>query len=86
MWNLPRPGLEPVSPALAGGFLTTAPPGKPDNTLLMQCTVYDIHTGNQNGARGDMQNEIYGFVTMPGGRVRYLKMQIVRPKFKWLWG
>ena len=29
MWNLPRPGLEPVSPALAGGFLTTAPPGKP---------------------------------------------------------
>ena len=28
MWGLPRPGLEPVSPALAGGFLTTAPPGK----------------------------------------------------------
>ena len=29
MWDLPRPGLEPVSPALAGGFLTTAPPRKP---------------------------------------------------------
>ena len=29
MWDLPRPGLEPVSPALAGGFSTTAPPGKP---------------------------------------------------------
>ena len=28
MWDLPRPGLEPVSPALAGRFLTTAPPGK----------------------------------------------------------
>ena len=28
MWDLPGPGLEPVSPALAGGFLTTAPPGK----------------------------------------------------------
>ena len=27
--NLPRPGLEPVSPALAGRFPTTAPPGKP---------------------------------------------------------
>ena len=27
VWDLPRPGLEPVSPALAGGFLTTAPPG-----------------------------------------------------------
>ena len=29
MWDLPRPGLEPVSPELAGRFLTTAPPGKP---------------------------------------------------------
>ena len=29
MWDLPRPGLEPVSPALAGGLPTTAPPGKP---------------------------------------------------------
>ena len=29
MWGLPRPGLEPVSPALAGRFSTTAPPGKP---------------------------------------------------------
>ena len=28
MWDLPRPGLEPVSPALADGFSTTAPPGK----------------------------------------------------------
>ena len=27
MWDLPRPGLEPVSPALAGGLSTTAPPG-----------------------------------------------------------
>ena len=29
IWDLPRPGLEPVSPALAGRFSTTAPPGKP---------------------------------------------------------
>ena len=29
MRGFPRPGLEPVSPALAGGFSTTAPPGKP---------------------------------------------------------
>ena len=29
MWDLPRPGLEPVSPALAGRFSTAAPPGKP---------------------------------------------------------
>ena len=29
MWDLPRPGLKPVSPALPGRFSTTAPPGKP---------------------------------------------------------
>ena len=34
MWDLPRPGLEPVSPALAGGFLTTAPPGKPPRNIF----------------------------------------------------
>ena len=27
MWDPPRPGLEPVSPALADRFSTTAPPG-----------------------------------------------------------
>ena len=35
IWDLPRPGLEPMSPALAGGFLTTAPPRKPSVTALM---------------------------------------------------
>ena len=29
MWDFPRPGLEPMFPALAGRFSTTAPPGKP---------------------------------------------------------
>ena len=29
MWDLPGLGLKPMSPALAGRFLTTAPPGKP---------------------------------------------------------
>ena len=30
MWDPPRPGLEPASPALAGRLSTTAPPGKPE--------------------------------------------------------
>ena len=34
MWDPPRPGLEPVSPALAGTFSTTAPPGKPNIPIL----------------------------------------------------
>ena len=28
MWNLPGPGVKLMSPALAGGFSTTEPPGK----------------------------------------------------------
>ena len=39
MWDLPRPGLEPVSPALAGRFSTTAPPGKPQ--ILSLFTLLD---------------------------------------------
>ena len=34
MWDLPRPGLEPVSSALAGRPSTTAPPGKPSLVIL----------------------------------------------------
>ena len=41
MWDLPRPGLEPVSPALAGGFLTTAPLGKPPTQL-----IFKVHLQN----------------------------------------
>ena len=35
MWDLPRPGLEPVCPALAGRFSTTAPPEKPKVNLYV---------------------------------------------------
>ena len=34
MWDPPRPGLEPVSPALTGRFSTTAPLGKPSNSIV----------------------------------------------------
>ena len=32
IWDLPRPRIEPVFPALAGGFFTTELPGKPPYT------------------------------------------------------
>ena len=35
MWDPPRPGLEPVPPALAGRFSTTVPPGKPSKFLFI---------------------------------------------------
>ena len=34
-WNLPRSGIEPVSPALVGEFFTTGLPGKPCSFLLI---------------------------------------------------
>ena len=40
MWDPPRPGLEPVSPALAGRFLTTAPPGKPGGSIFNFSSIH----------------------------------------------
>ena len=43
MWDLAGPGLEPVSPALAGGCPTTAPPGKSPHTFCLEILLKDIH-------------------------------------------
>ena len=42
MWDPPRPGLEPVSPALAGRPSTNAPPGKPPLLLLILFFVFNF--------------------------------------------
>ena len=39
-WDLPRPGLEPVCPALAGRFSTTALPGKSQTCVVFVYFVY----------------------------------------------
>ena len=63
MWHLPRPGLEPVCPALAGRFLTTAPPGKPKTSIYfkynklnclnkqLKCCIIDFHASKQHDFR-----------------------------------
>ena len=38
MWDLPRSGIEPVSPAWAGGFFPTESPGKP-STSFLNCQI-----------------------------------------------
>ena len=40
--DLPNTGIEPMSSALAGGFFTTEPPGKPLNQqeMLLSCYCY----------------------------------------------
>ena len=35
MWDLPGPGIEPMSPALAYGFFITEPPGSPESLYLL---------------------------------------------------
>ena len=40
MWNFPRPGIEPMSPVLAGRFLTTGPPGKSFKSFISHETQY----------------------------------------------
>ena len=49
MWDLPRPGIEAMSPALAGRFFTTEPPGKPKKLFKLRLiqishTVFDRRT------------------------------------------
>ena len=36
MWNLPRSGIEPMSPALAGKFYPREPPGKPLEIMFLK--------------------------------------------------
>ena len=38
MWDVPRSGMEPTTPALAGGFFTTEPPGKPHDYTKLSLT------------------------------------------------
>ena len=38
MWDLSRPGVKPVCPALQGRVLTTGPPGKPCFGFFKACT------------------------------------------------
>ena len=66
MRDLPGPGLEPVSPALAGGFLTTAPPGKSQEGSFYESSD---HFGSVAAeVIGENFTFIYGHTTGKSGR------------------
>ena len=44
--DLPNPGIESESPALAGGFFTTEPPGKPSNVEDARGCKFNPWSGN----------------------------------------
>ena len=60
MWDLPRPGIEPMSPTLAGGCFTTGLPGKflPSHLTVAATKTREVkelahsHTANQRPDRG----------------------------------
>ena len=54
MWNLPRPGIESMSPALAGRFFFTVPPGK--SPLLEIITAVESMGKNLRMDTNDLHN------------------------------
>ena len=46
----PDPGVKPAPPALAGGFFTTEPPGKPRRKLLFSRSVLSNSCGPRTAA------------------------------------
>ena len=56
MWDLPRPGLEPLSPALAGRFSTTAPPGKPPPWVIL--TQTDCGSNGSDGSESSSSTHL----------------------------
>ena len=70
MWDLPGPGLEPMSLTLAGGFLTTAPPGKSylnlfkDIHSISLCGCSLIYLANMSWVRSWVISNFIAFPTM----------------------
>ena len=59
--DLPDPGTEPGSPALAGGFFKTEPPGKPSVYFayyLSDCVYYSCGSGSLLNLRKIQTNAI----------------------------
>ena len=52
MWELPGPGIEPMSPALAGGSPSTAPPGTSPTVVFKVCFVCLIIFGGSQACFG----------------------------------
>ena len=52
MWDLPRPGIEPVSPALAGLFLTLDHQRRPGTHSLIECILLNMGVLSADGSEG----------------------------------
>ena len=75
MWNLPGPGIEPKSPALAGGFSTTDHQGSP-NSLTNSRIFLSVQRGFLCIG---LKKEFIG----PGLHFRPVHADHARPPFQW---
>ena len=69
MWDLPWPGLEPVSPALASGFLSTAPPGKSLNVHCKKPLSSDSNSSCHDGGKFSLSH-LWAFLSSSLGVLR----------------
>ena len=53
MWDLPGPGIEPITPALAGGFLTTGPPRKSTFCVFHLTAAFCPSSFSRDGATSE---------------------------------
>ena len=63
LWGLPGPEIEPVSPALAGEFLSTAPPGKP-----LGLDFFTEPQSNPGDGRGEESERCFHPLKRPQGK------------------
>ena len=72
MWDPPRPGLKPVSPALAGRFPTTAPPGKPGAASFYLGSTSEGMGGTEKKRKADKVGGVNGGAESHWGPLRNL--------------
>ena len=62
MWDLPGSGIELMSPALAGGFLTTGQPGKSQTKNIFSVTELPFKSGTIQTNKMQATCEILNFL------------------------
>ena len=62
MWSVPGPGIEPVSPALAGRFLSTVPPEKSYNLIMYLSPIPVFEHWKAKCGSSDIHYHAWGIV------------------------
>ena len=84
MWNLPRPRIEPVSPALAGRFSST--PGKSQDSLRIEYFQFQVILfvflfcylmGTLFRVKSETESRLHLFVTLQAKRPGILQARIL---------